>query len=55
MQKQSYVWHRNLQTQSPATCQKPVCARCPIGTVWAVSYSKICVTMAQKRSLGRTL
>ena len=43
-EKQSYFWHGNfphiLQTQSPATDQKSVCARCPAGTVWAASFSK---------------
>ena len=34
---------------------KSMCARCPAGTVLAASYSKFCGTMAQKRSLGRTL
>ena len=32
-----------------------MCARCPAGTVFAASYSKFCGTMAQKRSLGKTL
>ena len=32
-----------------------MCVRCPAGTVLAGSYSKFCGTMAQKRSLGRTL
>ena len=34
---------------------KSKCARCPAGTVLAASHSKFCGTMAQKRSLGRTL
>ena len=51
------AWEFSTQPTDSKSCDRPksMCARCPAVTVLAASYSKFNGTMAQKRSLGRTL
>ena len=59
VQKQSYFWHRNFphsfRTQSPVTRQKINVGQMSHWDSFGCVIFKICATMAQKRSLCRTL